>query len=142
LMAKYLNGHQDLDPPTYVPPGWDQWLGFASAYPYYFNYTVNDNGQLRHFGSADADYSTDVLFARAEQFVRAGDGRPFFLHLTPFAPHPPATPAPRHRAMFQDLAPARPPSYNEPDVSDKPSWYAQVPPLTAQQQSDLDALRL
>ena len=38
---------------TYIPPGWDEWFhtgSFGGAR--YFDYTVNDNGQLVQYGSA------------------------------------------------------------------------------------------
>ena len=52
------------------------------------------------------------------------------------------TPAPRHEGLFQALPPWRPPSYNEADVSDKPTWVQNTPPLTAEEQADLDQVRI
>jgi N-acetylglucosamine-6-sulfatase len=125
LVGKYLNGYpgQQL---LYIPPGWDYWSTFypagASGGAYY-NYTLNTNGNLVSYGSAEADYSTDVLTAEADSFIRtAVPGQPLFLYYSPFADHIPSTPAPKYVTRFQHLQPFRPPSYNEADVSDKPQW--------------------
>jgi arylsulfatase A-like enzyme len=44
--------------------------------------------------------------------------------------------------MFQGLPAWRPPSYNEADVSDKPTWVQNTPLLDAQGQADLDQVRI
>src|SRR6185436_4945737 len=80
-------------------------------------------GGVAHvYGDTPAVYSTDLLAARAVDFVRAHAHEPFFLYYAPFAPHAPATPAARHRGSYADLPPWRPPSFNEADTSDKPAW--------------------
>ncbi len=67
--------------------------------------------------------------------------RPFFLYVAPYAPHAPATPAERHESEFSELSAWRPPSYNEPDVSDKPAWLRALPTLDAARSAALDAFR-
>jgi arylsulfatase A-like enzyme len=74
------------------------------------------------FGSAPTDYSTDVLARRAVQFIRESRDAPFLVVLSLFAGHEPFTPAPRHAGRLAGLAPARPPSFLEPDVGGKPGW--------------------
>jgi N-acetylglucosamine-6-sulfatase len=139
LVGKYLNQYENtLD----IPPGWRTWFAFHTHQPFYYNYDIiTGDKQIKHYGAAEADYSTDVLAARADQFIRRDDPHPFFLYFAPFGPHGPATPAPRHSALFQSIAPWRPPSYNEADVSDKPAFFAQVPLLTPVQQADIDEFR-
>ncbi len=147
LIGKYLNGYAQLwqngDPP-YVPPGWTEWRGMKNVA--YFDYTiVEPDGQGGYvevpYGHADADYSTDVLREKAKTFITesVNAGTPFFLYLAFKAPHLPQIPAPRHDGMFQSLTPWRPPSYNEADVSDKPSWL-QAQPL--QNSAQLDQIRI
>jgi arylsulfatase A-like enzyme len=143
--GKYLNGYASLwtDPdPPYLPPGWTEWHAFKT--PKYFDYTLIENGVEVTFGSTEAEYSTDVLRERAKVFISdsVALGQPFFLHLAFKAPHSPWTPAPRHTGMFATAVPWRPASYNEPDVSDKPTWVQNTPQLTAQEQADLDAIRI
>jgi arylsulfatase A-like enzyme len=123
LIGKYLNGYKT----TYVPPGWDRWVAFccdpALAGGRYFDYTLNVDGVLRTYGGDPADYSTDVLGAEAETFIRnAPDHQPLFLFFTPFAPHSAAIPAPRHATAFSTLPIKKTPSFNEFDVADKPAY--------------------
>jgi len=141
LVGKYLNRYGG----TYVPPGWDRWVAFSGPEPGprpspYFGYTLNVDGELRSHGQAAGDYSTDVLAREAVSFVREASD-PFFLYFVPSAPHSPATPPPRYEARFHDLPPHRPPSYDEPDVSDKPAWVRGLPPLTGGERAQLDELR-
>jgi arylsulfatase A-like enzyme len=144
FLGKYLNGYGALwsgDVP-HVPPGWDDWGSFKE--PGYFDYELIDNGVIVPYGSEEADYSTDVLRERAKRFISetVALGQPFFLHLAFKAPHGPFFPAPRHEGMFSGLAPWRPASFNEPDVSDKPTWVKNTQPLPPAQQDDIDYTRI
>jgi len=136
LFGKYLNGYMQLT--TRVPPGWDEWVVFAGGF---FGYPLNENGVVRRMGNAPEDYGTDVIARRAVQFIDRGGSAPLFVYLAPFAPHAPATPHPRDAAAFRDLAPWRPPSYNEADLSDKPQWVRRLPSLTPQRQAQGDEFR-
>ena len=100
LFGKYLNGYEKT---TSVPPGWDDW--FAMQPPAYFDYRVNDNGTIKHYGSDPSDYSTDVLKGQTEQFINASVStrKPFFAYVAPAAPHEPSTPAPRDRHTFDGI---------------------------------------
>jgi arylsulfatase A-like enzyme len=60
----------------------------------------------------------------------ASTPEPFFLYLSTFAPHEPATPAPRHAELFPDLLKPKSPAFNEADVSDKPFGIRNDPPLS------------
>jgi arylsulfatase A-like enzyme len=97
--------------------------------------------QIVQYGTDPEDYLTDVMREKAKTFISdaVGAGEPFFLYLAFKAPHLPQIPAPRHEGMFQDISPWRPPSYNEADVSDKPSW---VQALAFQDSADLDQIRI
>lgn len=150
LMGKYLNaypfGPAADNPPnyrgprrSYVPPGWKEWFGFfdvpqdANNTPYgMYNYRVNDNGRSVRYGSRTDDYQTDVLAEKATSFIRRGrrSSSPFFLFLTPTAPHVPTVAAERHKDRLLGLAAPRSPAFNEVDTSDKPRWVRGVPPLS------------
>ena len=135
LYGKYINGYGPSAP--YTPPGWDEWHAFKNVA--YFNYTLVENGIEVAFGSADTDYSTDVLRDRAVQFIHDSAGTtPFFLYFVPKAPHGPATPAPRHAGSFTGVPPWRPPNYNEADVSDKPAWLQAIAPWNATMMANHD----
>jgi N-acetylglucosamine-6-sulfatase len=82
-----------------------------------------------------------VLARKAANFIRTTTG-PFFLYFAPSAPHYPATPPPRYGTAFSDLAPWRPLSYNEADVSDKPSWVQAIPKLSRTRTAKIDDIRV
>src|SRR5437899_9926816 len=136
IYGKYINGYASAAP--YQAPGWDEWHVFKQVN--YFNYTLVENGVENTFGSADTDYSTDVLRDKAVQFIHdSAGGPPFFLYFVPKAPHAPATPAPRHAGSFTGIPPWRPPNYNEADATDKPAWVQAITPWTPTMQADHDS---
>ena len=134
LLGKYLNGYPDTASKTYIPPGWDEWYSPAAGNPYSeYNYTLNENGSLVKYGSTADDYLTDVIYGLAADFITraaATPAQPIFMYFATYAPHAPYTPAPRHASLFPGLKAPRPPSFNEPDVSDKPAYIATKPLLT------------
>jgi N-acetylglucosamine-6-sulfatase len=139
FFGKYLNGYPAGDP-THVPPGWDEWYGKEEGQKLY-DYDINENGEVVSYGSETEDFYTDVLSGQATDFVRraaAPEGRPFFMYVAPTAPHGPATPAERYQdAPVEEEAP-HPPSFNEEDVSDKPSWRRDTEPLSEEEISEID----
>jgi arylsulfatase A-like enzyme len=127
LVGKYLNS-LDL---SHVPEGWDYW---RASSPGYFNYKVSEQGVVRTYGSADANYNTRVLTGYADAFVRTTDpNTPLFLWLAPNAPHSPYTPDPRYAndARCTGATNLDEPSFNEADVSDKPAYVRATPPMSA-----------
>jgi len=155
LVGKYLNGYGVYTDAAYVPPGWDDWQALVDPSTYVvYDYVVNDNGRLQTYGDAAVDYQTDVLAQRAARFIMRSAGTPFFLWVTPLAPHfellwPTGEasvqeaqwaltirPAPRHAGSVAIDLP-RPASFDEVDVSDKPSWLQADPPLTSKNIADL-----
>lgn len=141
LLGKYLNGYPLPTDRTHIPPGWSEWYSPAAGSAYrQFNYTLNENGKLVEYGARPGDHMTDVLAARSVEIIeRAARNRePFFLYIAPFAPHLPATPAPRHENLFPGLKAPRTASFNEPDVSSKPRRIRQRPLLDAAALARLD----
>ena len=113
LIGKYLNGYPDTAPsPSYIPPGWSEWFSPNGGTPYKgFDYTMNENGSTVSYGSAAADYLTDVISAQTTSFIRRAvaqnPDQPFFAYVAPYAPHSPATPAPRHESLFKGMGAPR-----------------------------------
>jgi arylsulfatase A-like enzyme len=143
LLGKYLNGYPQGVDPAYVPPGWDEWYSPVGGNPYTnFSYRMNESGTLVSYGQREDDYLTDVLARKASDVIwRAADGGwPFFMYVATYSPHAPATPAPRHQDAFPGAAAPRPPSFNEDDLSDKPAWLRNRPPLGPRQIEQIDAL--
>lgn len=134
-VGKWVNGYQaPKDPPA---PGWDHWFGTENSF---FNFAANRNGEVVRFGEAPADYLTDVLAEEAVRVIRAAAAaqQPFFLHVTPFAPHGPAVPAPRHAGTGDGVPLPRPPSFGEADVGDKPAPVRARPPTTPERELALE----
>ena len=122
LVGKYLNDYTIYGHHA-VPPGWDDWQAMDSVpMEKYYDYTVNENGRLVHYGDKPTDYSTTVLTRKATAFLQHTH-KPFFLYFAPVAPHLPAIPAPRDIGKLAKLAPLTNPALNETNVADKP-WHA------------------
>ena len=138
FFGKYLNGYPG-EHPTYVPPGWDEWYGKIKEQKLY-DYEINENGEVVSYGSASEDFFTDVLSNQATEFVRraASEDQPFFMYVAPTAPHGPATPAERHQGAFADEEAPQPPSFNEEDVSDKPSWRQETERFSEEEILEID----
>jgi N-acetylglucosamine-6-sulfatase len=128
LVGKYLNGFGRWSPPGYTPPGWDRFEGFVlpSRSGAYYDYNI---GRSMQYGAASSDYSTDVLAARAVDFIWSTPGsRSLFLYFAPFAPHNPYSPAPRDLGSLQGALPTYRPASLSASVADKPAWVqARVP---------------
>ncbi|MGN9787345.1 sulfatase family protein [Nonomuraea sp. ZG12] len=130
LMGKYLNHYPGkAAPATYVPPGWDEWAVPVRHLYREYGYRLNENGRLADYGWGEKDYLSDVLAGKAHDFI-AGSRTPFFLYLSPVAPHLPANPAIRHSSAFPEARAPRTPSFNREDVSREPAWLRSRPPLT------------
>jgi arylsulfatase A-like enzyme len=138
FFGKYLNGYGRGDR-TYVPPGWDEWYGKLDGQKLY-DYSINENGEEVSYGSEEGDFFTDVLSGQASDFIRraAPEDRPFFAYVAPTAPHTPATPAERHEGTFSEDEVLQPPSFDEEDVSDKPSWVRNMDRISNKQASQIE----
>src|SRR3954453_8400656 len=133
LFGKYLNNFPGgAVRATYVPPGWDEWYGKLDEQKLY-DYRINENGQVVRYDNNTEDFYTDVLSGQVVDFIRreAADSKPFFMYVAPTAPHMPADPAERHKNAFADEKVPHTPSFDEEDLSDKPSWFKNEPSLFA-----------
>ena len=138
-LNEYPNGKQ-----TKPAPGWDEWIT-ALEPRRYLSYDLQVNRKTVEFGKKATDYVTRVFNSRAVQVIRkqAPKPAPLYLQLDQFAPHAgPGTakgpcagrdvpdPDPADYAQFANEPLPTPPSFNEEDISDKPSFVRKVPPLT------------
>jgi N-acetylglucosamine-6-sulfatase len=142
-LGKWMNGYgQEVGDWRAVAPGWDQW--FTAKSLRYYNYNLSVNGRTLHEGARPRDYITRVLNRRALSLIRrhANASKPMYLQFDERAPHdqahgqgPPychrgvAVPAPGDIHRYRDLPLPRGPSFNEADVSDKPSFVRDQPRL-------------
>jgi arylsulfatase A-like enzyme len=127
FMGKYLNGYY---PWERQPPGWSYWLGAGSGYGE-FKYWLNENGNMKWYGSKPADYLTDVMSAKADQFVAssAQAHAPFALEIATFAPHFPYVPAPRDLNTYRGLRAPRGPAFGRLPKN-APAWLTPYPRLS------------
>jgi N-acetylglucosamine-6-sulfatase len=143
-VGKFLNGYEgSAGDPTEVAPGWDAWFTTLGA-TRYFDYDVSANGQRIHFGKGRRSHVTRVLNRKAASLVRryTPDTKPLYLQLDQRAPHTEtgvnsggrcgarAVPEiPKDERRFRDEPLPIPPSFNEADISDKPSFVRDRPLL-------------
>ncbi len=133
LFGKYLNGYRG----DRVPPGWDEWSAFVAAGVggAYYDYDMYTNVGARRprittYGSHPRDYSTTVIRRLVTRFIRTTpQDVPFFLVVAPFAAHGPWTPAPEDVGTYAEHREPLVPSVNEVDVSDKPTYIRDQPPI-------------
>jgi N-acetylglucosamine-6-sulfatase len=116
LFGKFLNGENAKGG---IPGGWNDWL--VTTDRDYYHATMNDNGQTRVL-NGDAEYSTDVLAARARDFIQSTPaGKSFLLWFTPRAPHGKLQPRKEDRGRFAGVHRQRSPDVEGYDNSDKPA---------------------
>ena len=115
----------------------------ARTFVRYYDYRLVENGEITRVGDRPRDYITRVINRRAAEMVRtyAPRRRPLYLQVDHRAPHteagtnsgPPCgglvPPDPRDAAAFSDAPLPRPPSFDEEDVRDKPSFVSRLPRL-------------
>ena len=160
-VGRYLNGYgttdttpgDGVDACHGIPPGWDDWYAAVGVYEHFYNFAVNNNGQVESYNGSSPSgctpdsafsqvYQTDLFVNQAVSFINsrgvATDGKPFFLNLWFGAPHGVHTaggdgpePAPRHAGTYSGVSVPQTlkPSFNEADVSDKPPFVAAQPLL-------------
>lgn len=143
MVGKYM-----VNTGNFRPPAWDAWRVFTQnggdgSARLYFDYNLNEDGTVVSYGHDEEDYSTDVLRDHVLGLIDewSGDG-PWYIQFDPFAPHTPAIPAPRHAGMFAGIAPWRPPSWKEPDISDKPNYISFWAAVNVNAQAGTDQRRI
>ena len=132
LIGKYLNGYGG----DYVPPGWDRW----------FAHTGGDSGVWKptYYGSTEGHVTSstidaETLAGKSEDFLSSSNPSPFFLLTTFHSPHPPVQMAPQYSDIYGGEGLPRTPEWNEEDVTDKPQWVQNLPPISADRARTLDA---
>lgn len=93
-----------------------------------WNVTVDVVG--RRAAPGGGPYWLDTLTQEAVRFAEKTPG-PLFVYFAPASPHKPFIPAPAYLGRHEDVELPRPPSFNEPDMSDK-RWKVH-PPLTEEE---------
>jgi len=120
--AGYFTGHAGKYvhwwPLSSIAPHWDRWTYFKGGYE---NIWINFDGQTRQ----PAGYSTTIVFDQAidylADFEQRDDNRPFYMQLTPVAPHSPSTAEAKYASAAVPQAEVTP-AHTETDRSDKPQF--------------------
>ena len=176
-VGKFLNGYATWAPEgfegqpwQYVPPDWDEWHGLNDPTTYYANNYLMTHKRFadaqptrKFYGASAVEYQTDVLGAIGRDVIermsaqKAIDGKPFFLSVTPLAPHVDARtmignmntyldefkwtipPAPRHVGQFASVIPPflDKSSFNELYMTDKPKFMERLPRLNGTAMGDV-----
>ena len=126
FFGKYLDSYQHDALTGYVPPGWDRWVAFVHSQ--FFDYGLTVDGIVHRRGHEPDDYSTDVLAAHTEGFIR-GDRRARVRRLRSGGAPCPRAPGPGRRGGGSTICPrgGLPPSTRS-DRSDKPDIHPGSPP--------------
>ncbi len=118
----------------------------ATKPPYFDRVSMVKGGYTDQYWNLDGtvrllpDYTTTLIGSKAVEYIdtfdQTNDAKPWFIMLTPLAPHGPRTPEPKYAT-----APVPPwsgnPAVNE-NVGDKPSYIRWRPTLS---QTEIDSLR-
>jgi arylsulfatase A-like enzyme len=122
LIGKYMNGYSDIAPR--IPPGWTRFVGTVRSGNWSEStVAIGSSGASARMGELvdPTGHLVQFEFDEALRFLQGVGDEPFFLLVTPEAPHEPATPQPqdarRHeRYIYRERA------WGEEDVSDKPIY--------------------
>jgi arylsulfatase A-like enzyme len=130
LFGKYLNEYSG----GYVPPGWDEWHGWAESYA---SGKIHENGSLNAYDLLRR-HEADILGSKAGSFVRNAKISPWFAYVAFNSPHNPTYIEPKYADNYRDQGSPKSPAFDEADVSDKPKWVRQLPRISDQDRAMYD----
>jgi arylsulfatase A-like enzyme len=136
LIGKYMNHPDRLDATAWArhSAGWTQMDvfnsdAFDSSAHYFYNYSLFTKQGTVNYGRY---HSTRMIADRAILRMRQSPAtKPLFMLLSIYDTHGPNLPMPEFVGdpRCADIAPWKPPNYNEADVSDKPAYIRSRPLL-------------
>ena len=115
LAGKFLN----LWPVENDPPNYDRWALLRPESTGYYNSQFNIDGTVQTVPTYSTDFIRDYSLGLLDTWEVNNDDRPWFLQVSPYAPHDPADPAPRYASATFPPWPGNPAVF-ETDRSDKP----------------------
>jgi N-acetylglucosamine-6-sulfatase len=152
-VGKYANGYERGGKDTRIAPGWTDWYTPAGKMRYY-NYDLSVNGRRVHYGDSPRAHIDRVTTRRSVGVIRKHfrkrrtRNQPLYLQADYYSPHSgsggtgrcsqsAAVPFPSDQGKFEGEPLPTPPSFDEQDVTDKPSFVRAVPSLTPESASRL-----
>jgi arylsulfatase A-like enzyme len=131
LFGKYLNAYTAPG----IPPGWDHWYAWNG--PKEGWRAINDQGVQKPMDPQEVDSGTSNA---ALEFLRSHLGRraPVFAFVSFGAEHQPYHYDQADTDKFKGVRVPRSPSFNEGDVSDKPSYVSDLPKLSEEKVAQMD----
>jgi len=148
-VGRFYNGYERTGRELEVAPGWDIWRSALNPRGYY-DYALTTNKGTQSFGTESEEYLTTNLNRVAAAIVRRQTARraPLFLQLDHLAPHvgrgdpggrcdEAAVPAFADSTAYLDEPLPKSPSYNEADLSDKPSFMQELPLIEAEAEAEI-----
>jgi arylsulfatase A-like enzyme len=147
-IGRYLNGYKQFG--KHKPaPGWKEWYTALEPRNFY-NYDLEVNGEVEHFGGKPKDYLTSVFNRLTVKAIRSNSkgSQPFFIQVDHLAPHDEwrdsggpcgrsAIPGPGDLTPFLSQSLPSPPNFNEPDMSDKPFFLYPLNQLSEDEYADI-----
>lgn len=140
-VGKFLNAYEQGDlGPAAVAPGWDRWFTQLEPRKYY-NWKASKNGKVVHYGTDDKDQVTTVTTKYAVDWTESMVKKkaPFYMQVDYYAPHgapgrdtrcdSASVPEPEDEHRFDSYPLPQPPSFNQADVSQMPSFVSNLPLL-------------
>ncbi len=141
LIGKYLNGFPNGTPaPTYIPPGYNYFVTSTSKNQAYqgFDYTLNENGTLKDYGHAPADFLNGVLLKNAASYMKTLK-TPFFMEFGSYNPHTPAPYEAKYANTHTNDTIPRTAAFNAVGTNEL-GWIAARKVLTPHRVANLDRL--
>lgn len=150
FVGKYLNGYGSVKP-VVVPPGWQEWHAAVGGGDYFTTKLRENTGGVLATRTYAGTYQVDLYDSIATEIIsrRAPSAAPFFLWVSQYAPHSgtpveaddptlatPAVPA-RWKNHYATAPLPTDPSFNEANVSDKPSYIRNKRLISAAMQAQM-----
>lgn len=133
MVGKYLTTVSLMN----SPKNWDHWAVTTGGY---VNVPFNVNGTYQSTSGYVSQYMAQYSKSFLEDF-ETSDDKPWLLYVAPQAPHWDYRPSPKYRTAPVP-EPVKPPSWNEPDTTDKPPWVQWHPDIAEADYLDVRAKQL
>jgi N-acetylglucosamine-6-sulfatase len=113
-----------------IPVGFDRWFGLHGNSKYY-NYTLNENGEIVNHKDSPEDYLTNVIKEKALEFITNQTvGKPFFAMLSVPSAHAPFTPENKYFDTLKSYSAPRTRNFNVGAKPFKKHWLMTMEPRT------------